>query len=209
MHAQPLQSFLTLHPGYSDHASLQARILEWVATPSSRGSSRPRDWTAHLLCLPHCRWILHCRVTGEAPRKCTSLPESLFFFFHCLLFHSGQCKLFILDALAYLHKGRSYEGLDSVLKLMKAAPCSQALESESHLVLSDSLRPHGLHSPWNSPGQNTGVGGLSLHQGIFPTQELNPGLQHRRRTLPAEPQGSPKEALVDSHGFNLSITPFP
>ena len=135
--------------------------------------------------------------------------QKVFFFFHCLLFHSGQCKLFILDALAYLHKGRSYEGLDSVLKLMKAAPCSQALESESHLVLSDSLRPHGLHSPWNSPGQNTGVGGLSLHQGIFPTQELNPGLQHRRRTLPAEPQGSPKEALGDSNGFSLSITPFP
>ena len=31
-------------------------------------------------------------------------------------------------------------------------------ESESHSVMSDSLRPHGLYSPWNSPGQNTGVG---------------------------------------------------
>ena len=38
---------------------------------------------------------------------------------------------------------------------------------------SDSLWPHGLYSPWNSPGQNTGVGSLSLFQGIFPTQELN------------------------------------
>ena len=27
-------------------------------------------------------------------------------------------------------------------------------ESESHSVVSDSLRPHGLYSPWNSPGQN-------------------------------------------------------
>ena len=35
-------------------------------------------------------------------------------------------------------------------------------ESESHLVLSDSLRPHGLSSAWNSPGQNTGVDGFSL-----------------------------------------------
>ena len=25
-------------------------------------------------------------------------------------------------------------------------------ESESHLVVSDSLRPHELYSPWNSPG---------------------------------------------------------
>ena len=37
--------------------------------------------------------------------------------------------------------------------------------------MSDSLRPHGLYSPWNSPGQNTGVGSLSLLQGIFPTQD--------------------------------------
>ena len=35
----------------------------------------------------------------------------------------------------------------------------------------------------NSPGQNTGVGSLSLLQGIFPTQELNPGLPHCRQIL--------------------------
>ena len=32
-------------PGSSVHGILQARILEWVAIPFSRGSSRPRDWT--------------------------------------------------------------------------------------------------------------------------------------------------------------------
>ena len=37
------------------------------------------------------------------------------------------------------------------------------------------------HSPWNSPGQNTGVGSLSLLQGVFPTQGLNSGLLHCRR----------------------------
>ena len=37
-------------------------------------------------------------------------------------------------------------------------------------VAFDSLRSHGLYSPWNSPGQNTGVGSLSLLQGIFPAQ---------------------------------------
>ena len=52
--------------------------------------------------------------------------------------------------------------------------------SESHSVASSSLR---LYSPWNSPGQNTGVGGLSLLQGIFPTQGLNPGLLHYRWIL--------------------------
>ena len=49
--------------------------------------------------------------------------------------------------------------------------------------MSDSLQPHGLYSPWNSPGQNTGVGSLSLLQGIFPTQGLNPGLPHFRQIL--------------------------
>ena len=30
-------------PGFSPHGLLQARILGWVAMPSSRGSSQPRD----------------------------------------------------------------------------------------------------------------------------------------------------------------------
>ena len=43
-------------PGSSVHGLLQARILEWLAIPFSRGSSRPRDWTwvsciaTHLQC---------------------------------------------------------------------------------------------------------------------------------------------------------------
>ena len=50
-------------------------------------------------------------------------------------------------------------------------------------VVSDSLWPHGLYSPRNFPGLNTGVGSLSLLQRIFPTQELNPGLPHCRWIL--------------------------
>ena len=46
-------------------------------------------------------------------------------------------------------------------------------ESESCSVVSNSLWPHELYSPWNSPGQNTGVGSLSLLQGIFPTHMQN------------------------------------
>ena len=42
--------------------------------------------------------------------------------------------------------------------------------SESHSVMFDFLQAHRLYSPWNSPGQNKGVGSLSLLQGIFPTQ---------------------------------------
>ena len=54
-------------------------------------------------------------------------------------------------------------------------------ESEHCSVVS--LRPHGLHSPWNSPGRNTGVGSLSLLQGFCPTQGSSPGLPHCRLIL--------------------------
>ena len=51
-------------------------------------------------------------------------------------------------------------------------------KSESRSVVSNSLRPHGLYTPWNSPGQNTGVGSLSLLQDFpFFRTPLSPGLQ--------------------------------
>ena len=66
-------------------------------------------------------------------------------------------------------------------------------ESESCSVVFNSLKPHGLHNPWNSPGHNTGVGSLSLLQGIFPTQGSNPGLPHCRRILyQLSHKGSPR-----------------
>ena len=66
-------------------------------------------------------------------------------------------------------------------------------ERESHSVVSDSLQPHGLYSPWNSPGQNTGGGSLSLLQGIFPTEGSNRGLPHCRQILyQLSNQGSPR-----------------
>ena len=49
------------------------------------------------------------------------------------------------------------------------------------------------YSPWNSPGQNTGVGSCSLLQGIFSTQGSNPGLPHCRRILyQLSHKGSPR-----------------
>ena len=54
----------------------------------------------------------------------------------------------------------------------------------SRSVVSDSLPLHRLSSPWNSAGQNTGVGGsLSFLQGILQTQGSNPDLPHCRRIL--------------------------
>ena len=59
----------------------------------------------------------------------------------------------------------------------------ESQQSESCSVISDYLQPHGLYSPWNSPGQITGVGSHSLLQGIFPTQGSNPSLLHCRQIL--------------------------
>ncbi|CAI9174323.1 unnamed protein product [Rangifer tarandus platyrhynchus] len=65
--------------------------------------------------------------------------------------------------------------------------------SESHSVMSDSLRPHGLYRPWNSQAQNTGVDSCSLLQGIFPTQGSNPGLLHCMQILcQLSHKGSPR-----------------
>ena len=66
------------------------------------------------------------------------------------------------------------------------------VKHESCSVVPDSLRPHGLYSPWNSLGQNTGMGSLSPASADLP----NPGIKPRSPalqadSLPAEPQGEP------------------
>ena len=69
-------------------------------------------------------------------------------------------------------------------------------ESEKHSVISDSLRPHGLYSPWNSLGQNTGVG-----QPIpSPADLANPGIKPgspalQADSLPTELEGKPRKDL--------------
>ena len=74
MHARSLQSCPTLcnpmdcsPPGSSVWMILQARILEWVAMLSSRGSSWPRDWThvSYVACIS--RQVLYPSTTWEAP----------------------------------------------------------------------------------------------------------------------------------------------
>ena len=95
-------------PGLSVHGILQARILEWVVVPFSRGSSQPRDWTQ-----------VSRTAYGFLPTEPPGTPK------------------------------------------------------------------------------NTGVGSLSLLQGIFPTQELNRGLLHYRRFLyQLSYEGSPISSLM-------------
>ena len=73
----------------------------------------------------------------------------------------------------------------------------QICKCEGRSVVSNSLCPMD-YSLWNSPGQNTGVGSLSLLQGIFPTQKLNLGLPHCRQILyHLSHQGSPYDMKTD------------
>ena len=60
-------------PGFSVHGILQARVLEWVAIASSKGSSQPRGSNLHLLCL----LLQHCRSTLYPLSHWGGLPLSL------------------------------------------------------------------------------------------------------------------------------------
>ena len=51
-------------------------------------------------------------------------------------------------------------------------------------------------SPWNSPGQNTRVGSLSLLQGIFSIQESNQGFLHCRQILYHSSSGKKAQANI-------------
>ena len=75
-------------------------------------------------------------------------------------------------------------------------------------------------SPWNSPGQNTGVGSLSLLQGIFPSQGSSPGLPHCRWILyQLSHKGSPRilewvafpfsRGIFPTQGLNLGLPRIP
>ena len=163
------QSWLTLcdamdcsPSGSSVHGILQARILEWIAMPSSRDLPNP----------------------GMEPRfpklQKDSLPFEPGFLTKVAFFGS----LSILVSFWQLVTGKKISIF--ILKQLFLLRCLE--KSVSRSVVSDSLWPHGLYlarllCPWGSPGKNTGVCCHALLQGIFPTQGLIPGLQHCRQIL--------------------------
>ena len=84
---------------------------------------------------------------------------------------------------------------------MMCSVCKWKCKLLSHVQL---FATHGLYDPWNSPGQNTGVGSLSLLQGIFPTQGSNQGLLHCRQILyQMSHKGSPR--ILEWVAYTFSI----
>ena len=73
--------------------------------------------------------------------------------------------------------------LPSFNRLNTSAAAAKSLQSCPTLVTSMDCSPPGSSVHGIFPGKNTGVGWHFLLQGIFPTQELNPGLLHYRQIL--------------------------
>ena len=104
-------------PGSSLHRISQARILEWVAISSSRGSSRPRDWTC-ISCIG--RQILYHWATREAQKHTQGLYNNQSF--KWTLFSSVQSlscvRLFVTPWTAARQASLSITNSQSLVKLM-------------------------------------------------------------------------------------------
>ena len=188
-------------PGSSVHGILQARTLKWVAISFSKQFSWPRDWT-RVSCTAgrfFTNWarreahIINTIINSMAwVNKFNQLKCS--FEIDILLPQSFKMKSFLLKEVNQLdqHGCKYYREMFSWYSMQL-----KESESVSHSVVSNSLQPHWLYSPWNSPGQNTGMSSLSLLQGSSqprdPTQGYNPGLSHCRQILhQLSHKGSPR-----------------
>ena len=154
---------------YTVQGILQARILEWVAFPFSRGSSQRRDGTQ-----------VSRTAADSLPAEPPGMPGAP-------ITKEGNEEILHLVAVSFNNSTRTSSDGHLLTRPVQFSS-----------VVSDSLRPHGwLLCPWESPGKNSGVGCHFLLQGIFPTQGLNPGLPHcTQRRYHLSHQGSPDIYLV-------------
>ena len=133
---------------YAIHSIIEARILEWVAFPFSRGSSQPRDWT-QVSCIAG--GFFTSWATREAQEYWSGWP---------------------IPSPADLPDRGIELGSPALQVDSFPTELSGKHESESRSVMSNSLRPHGLYSPWNFPGHYWS-GQPFLSPGDFPSQGLN------------------------------------
>ena len=132
--------------GFSLHNIFQAKILDWVAISSSRGSSRLQGWNLHLS-------VFLALQADSLPAKPSHKWQ--YYPFNCLshkLMNQSYFLLFLHPICVYL---------------------CYSLSPVWFFVTPWTIR---LLSPWNSPGEDIGVGSHFLFQGIFLTQGLTLGL---------------------------------
>ena len=136
-------------------------------------------WGFVLVVFPSRHSPTHCPTGGidHSPQVTLEGPMAVFWWQE-----GGLVNKMLLFSTALFHRTACKAATRMVLTCRFGVTLTH-MESKSHSFVSNSLQPHGLYSPWNSPGQNTGVGSRSPLKEIFPTQELNPDLPHCRQIL--------------------------
>ena len=152
--------------------------------PGEFHGQRRREWQPIPVFLPG-EFHGQRSLAGYSPWGCKELDVT-----EQLTHNIQRIETQFIFQLISLHKSRTVTHLHTPLIFFMSCimeynthTTCRTIHSESHSVTSDSLWPQGLYSPWNSPGQNTGVGSCSLLQGIFLTQGSNSGLPHCRQIL--------------------------
>ena len=178
-------------PGSSVHGILQARILEWVAIPFSRESSWSRDWT----------WV-SCITDGfftpwairEGPVMYQSLTET-----HSVVSDSLRPTDHIVHGI-----------LQARILEWVAFPFSRGSSNPGIEPRSPALQEYSLPAEPQGKPMNTGVGSLSLLEGIFLIQESNQGLLHCGQILyQLSYQGSPLWCIDMLIKIILIVSSFP
>ena len=128
--------------------------------------------------------ILTVLTREESERAC-----GISFFFQYNFTCGSQRFNFIIHCIRVSMHSMGFLRTMSTMMMGNLGKVIVKVKMKSCSVVSDSLRPHGLYTAWNSPGQNTGVG----IQGIFPTQGSNQGLSNCRWILyQLNHKGSPR-----------------
>ena len=158
-------------PGSSVHGILQARILEWVAISSSRGSSRPRDQThiSYVSCIAD-EFFIHWAIR-EALLCSIDIQFTLFgtvshklFFSHMLLLSHFSCVWLCVTPQTAAHQAPPSPGF-SRQEHWRGLPlpspmhaCILSHFSRVRLCVTHGQQPTRLLYPQDSLGKNTGVG---------------------------------------------------
>ena len=120
-----------------------------------------------------------------------------------LQLHKGNEYFILEESNLPWWRARDKNGWVHVRSPWALYPSALCLVDQSCPALRNPMDYGILHSPQNSPGQNTGVGILYLLQANSPTQISNPGLPHCRWILyPLSHKGSPKILEWEAYPFS-------
>ena len=183
-------------PGSSVHGILQVRILKWVATPFSRGSSWPRDWT-QVSCIAG--GFFSIWATREAHASYEPKRKDAWIFFQVL--DKKVVGILGLEVQEEVYTALKNESLETYEALCLPALTSVSLRFFMPVCLRaqscPTLQPHepmGFLCPWNFPGNWSVLPYSSLGVLANPRLELmSPALQ--ADSLPLSHQVSPLDSL--------------